>query len=305
MSLFFREKDLTSQSKHIKFLNRYLLLMKYTNRHIKFLGLFLGISLLSACKVTKYDILFDVNSKLTDNALFQQMKVEAEKNYVIDKFDEISFRLFTKKGELLIDPDGQLLIQGTRNPLQNRGSGSNSNQNQTYTVQDDGKIYLPLVGGLDVQGRKIYQLDSLISVAFHQYYEDSYARTQVENRRIIVMGALGNQVIKLPYEGMHLAEVLVMAGGNLDRNTRNDKIRIIRNILSDQPIIQSVDLSTWEGVQNANLQIQPNDVVYVEPRRRKILQATEEIRNITSIFAQVTGVITSTITLWVVLRNTN
>jgi len=279
--------------------------MKHFRLYSRFLGLFLGILLLSSCRVTKYDILFDVDGKLTDNTLFQQMKAEAEKNYVINKFDEISFRLFTKKGELLIDPDGQLLIQGTLNPLDNRNAGSGRGGGQTYTVQDDGKVYLPLVGGLDVQGRKIYQLDSLISVAFHQYYEDSYARTQVQNRRVIVMGALGNQIITLPYEGMHLAEVLVMAGGGLNRNTRNDKVRIIRNILSDQPIIQSVNLSTWEGVQNANLQIQPNDVIYVEPRRRKILLATEEIRNITGIFAQITGMITSTITLWVVLKNNN
>lgn len=286
---------------------------------IQFVVLVMLCSILfSACRVTKYDILFDVEGNLTDNALFGQMKVEAEKNYLVERFDEVSFRLFTNKGELLIDPDGQLRLEGTFNPYVNRNNPNFNNTNnpndinnanvglrltRTYTVQDDGKVYLPLVGGLDVAGRKIYQLDSLISVAYHQYYENAYARTSIENRRVVVMGALGNKVIKLPYEGMHLAEVLVMAGGRLDRNTRNEKIRIIRNVLSDQPIIQSVDLSTWEGVKKANMQIQPNDIIYVQPRRRNLQNATENIQAVTSIFGQIAGFITSAITLWVVLEN--
>ncbi len=272
-------------------------------------GFFLLFSLVcSSCAVTKFDILFNLEDGINDNPVFQQMKIEAEKNYVIERFDEISFRLFTNKGELLIDPDGELRLEGQFELMMNRNNGNNVNtsalryQNQSYTVQDDGKVYLPLVGGLEVEGRKIYQLDSLISVAYQQYYENSYARTQIANRRVVVMGALGNRIITLPYESMSLTEVLVMAGGNLDRSTRNDKIRVIRNVLSDQPIIQSIDLSTWQGVKNANMQVRPNDVIYVEPRRRKIQQAAEEVRSVTRIFAEITGFITSAITLWVVLQ---
>ncbi|MFW5725619.1 MAG: polysaccharide export protein EpsE, partial [Bacteroidota bacterium] len=48
---------------------------------------------------------------------------------------------------------------------------------------------------------------------------------------------------------------------------RASKVKLIRGDLSD-PQVFLIDLSTIEGVRDADMIIQANDIIYVEPRER-------------------------------------
>ncbi|MFW6351649.1 MAG: hypothetical protein ACOC2E_04630 [Bacteroidota bacterium] len=56
-----------------------------------------------------------------------------------------------------------------------------------------------------------------------------------------------------------------MAGGIADG--RAGKVKLIRGDLDD-PQVFLIDLSTLEGVRNAEMVLQANDIIYVEPRER-------------------------------------
>jgi polysaccharide export outer membrane protein len=102
---------------------------------------------------------------------------------------------------------------------------------------------------------------------------------------VFILGAPGGQVIPLTNDNMNLLEVLALAGGIDGAGGGNgsgggiyryggkaNDIRIIRGDLKN-PQVQQIDLTTLEGMRRANLQMEPNDVIYIDPVRRPFLEA--------------------------------
>jgi polysaccharide export outer membrane protein len=271
---------------------------------------------LSSCGAYKSSILFKTDGN-TDNAKFIAAMADAEKNYVIKKFHGLGINIFTNKGEMLLDPNGELKytpdqqarIQQNVSAAMFGGSGmgaggagmpvggSQGTVNQfafpRYVVSERGTIFMPIVGELKIEGLTLPQADSLITKTFATYYKDVYAISKLLNRRVVVLGALGNRILPLEHESMNIIEVIAMAG-NLGISARADNIRLIRNV-STKPEIQVLNLTTWEGLKAANLIVQPDDIIYIEPRRRTYRQET--LQDIASVFNTVGGLLTTLATL--------
>lgn len=288
-----------------------------------FLGflLFLVISM-SSCGAYKSSILFKTDGN-TDNARFVAAMADAEKNYVIKKFHGLGINIFTNKGEMLLDPNGELKYSPDQQVKINQnmsaamfggaggamgvggalgiggvvGGSTQGTVNQfafpRYIVSERGTIFMPIVGELKIEGLTLPQADSLITKTFAAYYKDVYAISRLLNRRVVVLGALGNRILPLDHEGMNIIEVISMAG-NLGISARADNIRLIRNV-STKPEIQVLNLTTWEGLKAANLIVQPDDIIYIEPRRRTYRQET--LQDIASVFNTVGGLLTTIATL--------
>ena len=111
-----------------------------------------------------------------------------------------------------------------------------------------------------------------------------------QNKRVIVLGALGGQVIPLTNHNVTLAEILAMAKG-LPNDSKARNIRIVR---SDK--VFQVDLSTIEGFQSGNMIIEPGDIVYVEPIRRPFAEGLRDYGSLLSLFI-------STLSLILVIRS--
>lgn len=208
---------------------------------------------------------------------------KAEKNYIIRKNDYLDLKVFTNKGEQIIDPTGQLL---SANPQQ-QGQG---NTQIRYLVETSGFVKFPLLGRIQVEGLKLNQLDSLLESKYSTFYKGAYIVTSVLNKRVIVLGSSGGIagisgiVVPLNNENMNLIEVLALTGG-LDAQTRVNNIRILRGDLKN-PNVYLIDLSTIEGVKKANLLIQPNDIIYIERYNRVFLQT---ITSLSPVFGFITS----------------
>lgn len=276
----------------------------------KIICYFLLLSVLFSCAGYQNNILFRTGEDF-DNTAFDKVKAEAEQNYRLAPFDYITLQVFTNDGEIMIDPSGDFseeikdgggVVMSNPNqfetdisgiPTGNSGGigavGGGGGFLRRYLIQETGAIVLPMIGKTNLAGLTLYQADSLLADKFSKFYEEPYVVTRYINKRVMVMGAMGNKVITLTNENMTLLEVLTLAG-NFDNNTRANKIRLIRNASTGTPMMKNIDLSTWEGLKNAELIIQPNDVVYVEPRRR---MGSEFLAD----FAQVASAIGSSVTL--------
>jgi polysaccharide export outer membrane protein len=95
----------------------------------------------------------------------------------------------------------------------------------------------------------------------------------------------------------------VALAGNFDYRVRADRIRVVRN-WDTKPVIQVIDLSTVQGLQAANLRIEPNDIIYIEPRRG--LGRRESLGDIGAIFGiagSVLGIVSSTILTIFAIQN--
>ena len=109
------------------------------------------------------------------------------------------------------------------------------------------------------------------------------------NRRVFVFGTSGGvgqlsaQVIPLENENMNIIEILAISGG-LDKTSKSYNIKLIRGDLSN-PNVYVLDLSTIEGMKKASLDVQPNDIIYVERQRKLLLQTVNEAAPALSLFS--------------------
>lgn len=247
--------------------------------------LFLLISYLSSCKVYRTRIMFKTDVEVVPESLALAVE-EAEKNYTIQKNDFLELNVYTNEGEVIIDPNNEIIRE-----FGGSGGGQNTQNrerlNPQFLVRSDGFAKLPVIGDIALAGLTLKQADSLLETEYSTYYEGVFVLTRYVNKRVIVLGSTGGQVIPLQNENINLIEVLALAGG-VGAQSKVNKIRLIRGDLND-PEVRIIDLSTIDGMKNASLKIQPNDIIYVEPVQRI---TSEAIRDISPIFSLITSVIT-------------
>ena len=265
-----------------------------------------AVLLFSSCASTKYynqRTLFrltDSQGRQLDSTKLRIAVNRTSRNYLIQPNDFLDVRVNTNKGERIVDPNGELQFGAPSGALPSRGSvvggsGASSTRSTSrstgqgagaatsgseFLVQADGTAVLPLVNRIKLSGLTLLQADSLLALRYNEFYKESFVTTRVTNNRVFVLGATGGQVIALTNDNMNLLEVIALAGGvdgansgSLYRNGgRANNIRIIRGDLKN-PRVQQIDLSTLDGMRRANLQIEPNDIIYVEPIRRPLLDA--------------------------------
>ncbi len=266
----------------------------------------LGMFFLTACHTSRYALFQSEGS--VDRAVFLAMLKEAEANYKIAHFDYITIELFTKKGEIILDPEWELINYNqlqvvTQQPNMQGANmmGGGIRQIRSYMVHDNDSVYLPLVGAITAKGAKVYEIDSLLSKKFQKYYKDSYVVTKLSNRRVIVMGGLGNKIIPLQYESMHLLEILTLAGNDLEGIVKTNKIKIIRNILTN-PIMQEVNMTQWNDFKNSNLRIEPNDIIYIEPRRKVAQNTIQDVNTVLTTITSLVSIMSSFITTYFIIK---
>ncbi len=215
----------------------------------------------------------------------QKQVLEAESNYLLKKNDFLSIEVYTNKGELIIDPNNELLESNKMNQRENR-------RVPKYLVQHDGLVKLPIIGTLKLEGLTLGQAENLLEKEYSKFYKDAFVVAKYTNKRIIVLGGLGGMVLPLENENTNLLEVLALAGG-FNKDAKANNIRLLRGDLDD-PEIYLIDLSTVEGMKQSMVPVQPGDVIYVEPVRRVVSESLKDITPVLSI-------LTSTLTLIILI----
>lgn len=244
----------------------------------------LFVSLLVSCKSYKQDIMFQLDEEFTESSLAKSVD-QVERNYRLQNDDLIQVDVFTNNGERLVDPNAEL---GDQSIVQ----VSQFKDRFQYLIQRDGSVKLPMVGKKILTGLTIDEAEALLEQAYSNAYVDTFVKIRVLNRRVIVLGAEGGQVIPIENENTTLVEILAIYGG-LNLGSKSANIRLIRGSLSD-PEVYYIDLSTISGMQQTIIDVESGDVIYIEPWRRPWL---ESLRDIAPIF----GLITSVTTLIIVL----
>jgi len=216
-----------------------------------------------------------------------------DRNYIIQPNDLLAVRVYTNDGERIIDPNGELQFgspagllptgtNGSRTLATGGGQSASSAGDSEFTVQTNGTVRLPLINRIKITGYTLLQADSVLKIRYEEFYKGVFVVTRVTNSRVIVLGSVGGRIIPLVNDNMNLIEVLAAAGGidgaggggaSLYRSGgKASNIRIIRGDLKN-PQVEQVDLTTINGMRRANLQVEPNDIIYIEPVRRPFSDA--------------------------------
>lgn len=206
---------------------------------------------------------------------------EAERNYRIQKNDYLSLEVFTNEGERVIDPDYKLMEDV---PVQSKTARPALN----YLVNHEGKVKFPMVGMLQLEGLTLREAEEKVQKEYARFYHEPFVVIQYQNKRVVVLGAPGGQVIPLTNENITLVEVLALAKG-LSNDAKAHNIRVMRG---DKLYV--ADLSTFEGYQKSNMIMEPGDVIYVEPVRKPFAEGVRD-------YGPALTVLTSLTTLLVVI----
>jgi protein involved in polysaccharide export with SLBB domain len=257
---------------------------------------------------------------VVDTAKLRRAVNRTARNYTIHPNDLLNIQIFTNKGEKLIDPNGELrfgggastggsaIATGASTGGGRAGGGGTAVPGSTqFVVQADGTVRLPLVDRVSLQGLSLIQADSVLKIRYSEYYKEPFIKTAVSNNRVIILGSPGGIVINLANDNMNLLEVLALAGGpdggaaggstGIARNGgRIDNIRIIRGDLKN-PQVQFVNLSTLDGMRRGNLQVEPNDIIYIQPVRRTFLDALVDAGPVLSLSATLISIVGFTLTI--------
>ena len=243
--------------------------------------LFVSIISISACSY-RNNVMFSHN----DDFVAAKLTAEAralETNYTIQPNDLLNVKVYTKNGEMIIDPEYEL-TKGINN------NNRNDRPDPEYLVRLDGSIFLPMVGDVSLTGYTIHEANLKLIELYSEYFVDPYVIANYTNKRITVLGAPGGQIIPLENENLTIAEVIAMSGG-LEDNGNASAMKLIRG---DEVFL--IDFSTVEGYYASNQIVKAGDIIYIEPINRIVADNAGTI-------ALILSMITTTVTLLVLVTN--
>lgn len=218
----------------------------------KYFPFFIILLFLSSCKI------FSPSQMLRTGKDFKYSEFTTTQDtqlYKIAVDDKITFTLATNNGENLINP-----VSGAVTTMANAGG--------EYAVEYDGMVKLPILGRIKMSGMTLREAEKFLEDRYSKFYNEPFVQLKVTNSKVILfMGGEGGSasVMTLEKANTTLFEAIAQSGGISDGKAF--KIKLIRGNLKD-PQIYLIDLSTLEGMKKADLVLQANDIIYVQPRNR-------------------------------------
>lgn len=214
---------------------------------------------------TKKDYAFAQNPDSTNAA-----------DYKISPNDIIEFSLYSNDGFKLVD----LTSLNTNN-----SSTIRVQNNIDYLVEPNGDIKLPVLGKIKLTGYTIRDAQAFLEGKYATYYIRPFILLKVINKRVLVFpGSAGDaKVIPLVNNNTTLIEGIALAGG-LAEDGKAKTIKLIREN-KGQREVYLIDLSVIEGIKQASMVLQANDIIYVEPRKRYATRFLQEVAPIISIIS--------------------
>ncbi|OFX72616.1 MAG: hypothetical protein A2X12_07295 [Bacteroidetes bacterium GWE2_29_8] len=211
-------------------------------------------------------------------------------NYQFDKFD------YEKKDLYVIAPNDRINVKVLPNDgerlLEVNLSNMQLNAGGSYAVEYDGTVKMPIFGRVKVSGMTIRALENFLEEKYSLYFNKPFVTVDVSNSRVIIFpgGSGGSaRVLGLQNENTTLFEVIAQAGGISDGKAY--KIKLIRGDLKS-PKIYLIDLSKIETMKQADLILQANDIIYVEPTFRAPSQIVGFVTPYLTLLSTITLIVT-------------
>lgn len=217
---------------------------------------------------------------------FDTPPTQREAEYVISASDIIEFKLYTNDGSMLVDLTAI-------NETQGRVVGQITPQ---YLVEFSGVARFPIIDTLNVKGKTVRELETVLENEYSKYYIKPFVQVRVVNKRVTVFpgGSGSAKVVPLTNNNMRLIEALGAVGG-LTNLAKAKRVKLVRGDLKN-PQVFLFDFRSIEGLQQSDFVLQANDIIYVEPRSDYLQQIIRDV-------APVVSLVASTLTLWLIIDN--
>ena len=138
-----------------------------------------------------------------------------------------------------------------------------------YRVDADGNIVFPILGKIKVEGKSLKQISDMIASMISEggYIRDPQVSIEFLNFKYTILGAAGSGSYTVDGDRITILEAIASAG-DLSNRARLDRIAVIRTVDGKQEIFFN-DIRTADIFMSPTYYLQPNDIIYVEPRYRE------------------------------------
>lgn len=229
---------------------------------------------ISGCTINR-DIMF----KTPRDHEFDTFVDSSARQIKIQPNDVIQFRLFANDGFKLID----LVTEGAGREVMwmNRMVA-------TYLVEHDGMAKLPLLNRVPVAGMTMREAELDLEARYERYYNRPFVQMQIVNRRVVVFPGGGGdaRIVPLENNATTLLEVLAMAGGVSARGDAR-RVKLFRLDNDGRRKVYQFDMSDIDGVRYADIVMQGDDVLYVQPNPELARGALRDLTPIVTLLTTV------------------
>ena len=197
---------------------------------------------------------------------------------LITKADEIEPLI--QKNDILsiyitsLNPEASAVFNAPNSQVTSSSTTSGSSSAGGYLVNTDGNIQLPILGTIKAAGitKKQFKSDITNIIVDKKLLIDPIVTIRHLNYEVTIIGEVGKPtVINVPNEKISLLKALGIAG-DITIYGQKENVLLIREIEGKRKV-KRIDLNSKTFLSSPYYYLQPNDVVYIEPNKRKVLNA--------------------------------
>lgn len=229
------------------------------------------VILLSSCGINS-NLMFKEPKGV--QAVSDSIPLHPTEAYRISVDDKLFFTLAANDGKKIVES-----LSGVG------GSAQGVNQGQEYVVRKTGMAEFPIIGEVRVEGLTVAACEDTLEAHFSAQYQDPFVQVRITNQRVIVFPGNGGdaRVIPLMNNNTTLMEAIAQAGGIAERGKARS-VKVIRREGSQRKVYK-IDLSTIDGLLYADMIVQGNDYIYIEPNPELAKGVVKELAPVLSILS--------------------
>ena len=161
------------------------------------------------------------------------------------------------------------------------------NTGRWIVLDDEGEVNIPKVGRVKLTGLNLKEAAYFLEQKYRLHLQDPVINVKVLNHFITVLGEVNMPgKYRIDNEKVNIAELLGEAGG-MTKYADFSQIQLIRQY-NGLPLSVEVDFSRFQSLAGQNAILQPDDIVYIPPGRKK--QADENLNKALPISGILTGI---------------
>ncbi len=156
----------------------------------------------------------------------------------------------------------------------NNGAGASNSQNFFFTgylVNDTGYVQVPILGDFHIEGKTINEVRTMIDARTHEILKDAVVNVRLTSFNVTFMGEFGSTgTVTFFQEKLTVLEAIASAGGITDYGDKKNLLIVRKR--GNKYRTYRVDLTKRNILEKEELYLQPNDLLYAEPVRAKIMR---------------------------------
>ncbi len=240
-----------------------------------FLLAFLLIIQISSCTVSQQSTTYFSGSGDT-TLILKTDDVEP----IIQKNDILSIYISS------LNPEASAVFNAPNLLATSSSTTSGSSSAGGYLVNTDGNIQLPILGTIKASGITKKQLKADITnlILDKKLLIDPIITIRHLNYEVTIIGEVGKPiVINVPNEKISLLKALGIAG-DITVYGKKDNVMLVREVEGKRKV-KRIDLNDKSFLSSNYYYLQPNDIVYVEANKWKVINANRNQQLLPSILS--------------------